>query len=164
MSSPVRQASSAVKPVTSLLDVSDLKMSAESPRARGANGLTAFSFEFVAKPDEAANATLYLPAAIQSGLQDVPGFAGSLVMVSDLEARLITVIIFWEGTEARKSCALSLRRVRTLLAPYLDRCLRAQNMLAHLPITRELHAQPRSIDTPFIANESVAQEANVCVA
>ncbi len=118
----------------------------------------------MAKPEQAASAVLNLPAAIHSGLEDVTGFAGTLVMVSDQEARLVTVIIFWQGSDARKSCAQSSRRVRALLAPYLDRCLRVQNMLAHLPITRELHTQPSSIDTRFIAEESVAQEGNVCVA
>jgi hypothetical protein len=126
--------------------------------------LTAFSFEFVAKPEKAVCAPLSLPAAIQSGLEDLLGFAGSLVMVSDQEARLVTVIIFWEGSEARESCALSLRRVRALLAPYLDRCLRTQNMLAHLPAPSALRDEPGSIDTRFIASESIAQEANVCVA
>jgi hypothetical protein len=123
--------------------------------------MTAFRFEFMAKPEEAANATLYLPAAIQSGLEEAAGFAGSLVMVSDQEARLITVIVFWEGSEARGSCAQSVRRVRALLAPYLDRCLRVQNLLAHLPTPQD--SQASSIDTHFIARESVAEEANVRV-
>ncbi len=164
VSSPVRQASSSGKSVTLFPDASNRKCKVESPGARRAGGLTAFSFEFVAKPEQAASATRYLPAAIQSGLEDVAGFAGSLVMVSDQEARLVTVITFWQGSEARKSCAQSSRRVRALLAPYLDRCLRAQNMLAHLPTPPDLRNEPGSIDTRFIAEESVAQEANVCVA
>ena len=163
MSSPVPKVSSSVKLVTPFPDVSDLEPRVASLRPRGANRLTAFSFEFVAKPEKAPGAPLSLPAAIQSGLEDINGFAGSLVMVSDQEARLITVIIFWEGSEARRSCALSLRRVRALLAPYLDRCLRTQNMLAHLP-TPDPRRYPGSIDTRFIAGESIAQEANVCVA
>jgi len=126
--------------------------------------LAAFSFEFVAKPEQAAGAKLILPAAIQSGLEDVAGFAGSLVMVSDQEARLITVIVFWEGSEARRSAAQVARRIRALLAPYLDRCLRVQNMLAHVPAPRDVDSQASSIDTRFIAEESIAEEANVCVA
>ena len=131
---------------------------------RAARGLTAFSLEFVAKPDEAASALLNLPAAIHSGLEDLPGFAGSLVMVSDQEARLITVIIFWDGTEARRNCERIVRRVRALLAPYMDRCLRVQNMLAQVPAASELYSQPSSIDTRLIAVESIAEEANVCAA
>jgi len=144
------------------LVVSGPQFETEPRRIYAANKLAAFSFEFVAKPEQAAGATLVLPAAIQSGLQDVAGFAGSLVMVSDQEARLITAIIFWEGSEARRSGAQVVRRVRALLAPYLDRCLRVQNLLAHLPMPQ--NPQPSSIDTRYIADESIAEEANVCVA
>ena len=163
MSSPARQPNYSGKSVAAFA-ISDLEYKVESPVAHNANRLTAFSFEFVAKPEEASNAVLELPAAIQSGLEDFAGFSGSLVMVSDLEARLITVIIFWQGSEARRSCAHSLRRVRSLLAPYLDRCLRAQNLLAHLPAPEALAHGSSSIDTNLVASDSIAQETNVCVA
>ena len=163
MSSPVRQPSSLGKFASTFTNISCPRFETESRRARGANRLAAFSFEFVAKPEQAAGATLVLPAAIQSGLEDVAGFAGSLVMVSDQEARLITVIIFWEGSEARPSGTQVSRRVRALLAPYLDRCLRTQNLSAHVPAPQDLHSQASSIDTRFSADESIAEEANVCV-
>jgi len=101
---------------------------------------------------------------MQSALEDFAGFAGSLVMVSDLEARLITVIIFWQGGEARSSCAQSVRRVSTLLAPYLDHRLRAQNLLAHLPTPQAPSNGFSSIDRSFITSDSMAKEANACVA
>ena len=164
MSSPVRCTSVSEKFVAPFRKVSDARFQVEAPIALAGNGFTAFSFEFVAKPEQAAGATSFLPAAVQSGLQDIPGFAGSLVMVSDQEARLITVIIFWNGADARRGCERSVRRVRALLAPYMDRCLRVQNLFAHLPKPQELQAEPSSIDNCFIDEESVAQEANVCVA
>lgn len=163
MPSPVRQPKYEVKSVAPFSDLSDLKCNVEWPVARNSSHFTAFSFEFVAKPEQAAKAVLDLPAGMQSGLEDFAGFAGSLVMVSDLEARLITVIIFWQGSAARRSCAQSVRRVRAILAPYVDRCLRAQNLLAHLPSARAVSNGPSSIDTDFIARNSSAQEANVCV-
>ena len=110
---------------------------------------SAWSFEFVAKPEEAANAVLHLPAAIQSGLEDFSSLAGSLVMVSS-EARLITVIIFWQGSEARRSCTQSVRRLCALLA--------------HRPTAEALLNRSSSIDRNFIASDSIAQEASVCVA
>lgn len=164
MSSPVRHISGSEKFVTSFPSISNAGCKVEAPITLAANEVTAFSFEFVAKPEQAADATMFLPAAIQSGLEDIAGFAGSLVMVSDLEARLITVIIFWSGTDARRSCERSVRRVRALLAPYIDRCLRVQNLFAHLPKPQELQPEPGSIDNCLIGEESVAQEANVCVA
>lgn len=162
--SPVRQPNCAGKYVAPFPDLSDRECSVEWPVARDSSRFTAFSFEFVAKPEQAARAVLDLPAGIPSGLEDFAGFAGSLVMVSDLEARLITVIIFWQGCEARRSCAQSVRRVRALLAPYVDRCLRAQNLIGHLPSAQTLTNRPGSIDTDIIASDSMAQEANVRVA
>jgi hypothetical protein len=164
VSNPARQVSSSEKCIASFHDASPAGFKVEAPISRAANSLTAFSFEFVAKPGGAAGAPLFLPAAIQSGLGDIFGFVGSLVMVSDQEARLITVIIFWSGTEARRSCERSMRRLRTLLAPYLDRCLRMQNLLAHLPKPQEFQPVQGSIDNCFISEESVAQEADACAA
>ena len=164
MSSPARYTSGSENSVASFPDISAVGFKAASPIACAANGLTAFSFEFAAKPDQAASAPLLLSSAIQSGLEDIAGFAGSLVLVSDQEARLITVIVFWEGPEARRSCERSLRRVRALLAPYLDRCLRVQNLHAHLPKPQGHQSEPSSIDNCFIDEESAAREANVCAA
>ena len=164
MSSPARPISSAGKFVAAFPDVSDLPSKIVSPIARAGSGLTAFSFEFVAKPEQAGSAVRILPGEIHSGLEDLAGFLGSLVMVSDQEARLITVIVFWSGAEARRSCERSLRRVHALLAPYLDRCLRVQNLLAHFPAEQEGYSQASSIDTRLITDDSIVQEANVCVA
>lgn len=165
MSTPPRQANSSGKPVKTFPHLSGSQGKVESPIAYAARGLTAFSFEFVAKPEQAASATLFLPGAIQSGLEDRKGFAGSLVMVSDQEARLITVVVFWEGSEARKNREYSIRRVRALLAPYLDRWLRAQNLLAHLPAPQNPQTYcSSSIDTRLLTEEIIAREANVCVA
>src|SRR5262249_40821460 len=164
VSSPVRQPSSLGKSASKFPDVPCPRFETVSRLVCGANRLAAFSFEFVAKPEQAAGATLSLPAAIQSGLEDVAGFAGSLVMVSDQEARLITVIIFWDGTDARRGGERSVRRVRALLAPYMDRCLRVQNLFAHLPKPQGLPLESSSIDECYINQESLAQEANVCAA
>ena len=160
MSTPARQVNDSGTSVAAFSELSRLQCKIASPMARGVNSFTAFSFEFVAKPEEAASAVLVLPAAIQSALEDFAGF-GSLVMVSDSEARLIRVTIFWQGSEARQSCAQSLR---DLVASYLDRCLRAQNLLAHLPAPQALSIRVSSIDTSFITSDSMAQEEHACVA
>lgn len=125
MPSPVRRPNCARLSVAPFCDLSERKCSVEWPVALSSSHFTAFRFEFVAKPEQAARAVLDLPAGIQTGLGDFAAFAGSLVMVSDLEARLLTVIIFRQRSETRRSCARSVRRV--FLGPCVDRCLRAQN-------------------------------------
>jgi len=165
----MRRASSTGESLTGFPNISNRQSKLESPLPRSARGLFASSFEFVAKPEQARNAVQLLPGEIHSGLEDLAGFAGSVVMVSDQEARLISVILFWNpsesgnGHEASRSCERSVRRVRALLAPYLDRCVRVQNLFAHFP-QQEPYSQASSIDTHLITEDSIAQEANVCAA
>jgi hypothetical protein len=99
--------------------------------------VAALSIEFVAKPHEAHRAQLAIPSALAGALMEVTGFAGCLVMVSDQEARLLTVVTLWRGQERQKLPNENLRWVRALLAPYLDRCLRVQTLNAHLPVLVE---------------------------
>jgi hypothetical protein len=165
VSGPVRQASSSEKFATSFPDASALNLRrGESPAVHDGRGLTALSFEFVAKPEKAAEAPGSLSTEIHSALQDVSGFAGGLVMVSDQEARLITVVVFWEACEASRSSTLCIRRARALIAPYLDRSLRFQTMMAHTHVPRVLPVETNSATAGFIIKESVGQEANVCLA
>jgi len=101
--------------------------------ARSNSQVTALSIEFVAKPHEAHRAQLAIPSALADALKKVTGFAGCLVMVSDQEPRLLTVVTLWSGDERQKLCNENLRWVRAVLATYLDRCLRVQILSAHLP-------------------------------
>ena len=66
--------------------------------------VTALSVEFVAKPQEARGVQAAIPAALAGAFQDVSGFAGCLVMVSEQEARLVTVITLWVGDDRQKVC------------------------------------------------------------
>jgi hypothetical protein len=126
--------------------------------------VTALSIEFVAKPHEAHRAQLAIPWALAGALKEVTGFAGCLVMVSDQEARLLTVVTLWSGHERQKLCNENLRWVRALLATYLDRCLRVQILNAHVP------PLAASLPTPDVADDSSAkrdpsvEEETACVA
>jgi hypothetical protein len=126
--------------------------------------VTALSIEFVAKPHEAHRAQLAIPSALAGALKEVTGFAGCLVMVSDQEARLLTVVTLWSGHERQKLCNENLRWVRALLATYLDRCLRVQILNAHVP------PLAANLPTPDVADDSSAkrdpsvEEETACVA
>jgi len=107
-----------------------------NPAAHATVGIppvTALSIEFVAKPQEAHRVQVSIPSAIASAMKDVNGFAGCLVMVSDQEARLVTVVTLWAGSDRAQCCQQNIRWVQALLKPYLDRGLRVQRMTAHLP-------------------------------
>ncbi len=103
--------------------------------------VTALSVEFVAKPQETHRVQSAIPAALTGALQDVSGFAGCLVMISDQEARLVTVITLWVGEDRLKQCRENTRWVHKLLAPYLDRCLRVQTLVAYLPALPMMQAE-----------------------
>jgi 3-hydroxymyristoyl/3-hydroxydecanoyl-(acyl carrier protein) dehydratase len=96
--------------------------------------VTALSVEFVAKPQEAHRVQSAIAAALAGALQRVSGFAGCLVMISEQEARLVTVITLWVGEERQKQCRENSRWVQKLLIPYVDRCLRVQTLAAHSPV------------------------------
>ena len=136
----------------------------------GVPPMTALSIEFVAKPQEAHRVEAAIPSAIASALKEVDGFAGCLVMISHHEARLVTVVTLWAGNDRAKCCSQNARWVHALLAPYLDRRLRVQTMVAHLPVLPMLHSQPtirtetNAGDECSRVREFQSENETVCVA
>lgn len=107
----------------------NIKTSPLSDDITGLFGTIALSVEFVAKPQEAQRLPKLIPSSLTRALQVVTGFAGCLVMVSDQEARLVTVMTLWAGEDARKKSTENARWVQTLLAPFIDRKLRVQFLI-----------------------------------
>ena len=96
-------------------------MSQRTPAA----DVTALSVEFVAKPQETYRLHSAIPASIERTLAEVTGFSGCLVMTSDQEARLVTVLIFWSGNEravAAQTAHLGSRNCSRLLWIIAYRC------------------------------------------
>jgi hypothetical protein len=126
--------------------------------------VTALSVEFVAKPQEAHRAQSAIPSALAGALKEVTGFAGCLVMVSDQEARLLTVVTLWSGNDRHKRCAENARWVHALLAPYVDRRLRVQTLVAHLPLLPVLPSEPDRGDDRSDEQDLATACETVCVA
>jgi hypothetical protein len=120
--------------------------------------------EFVAKPQEAHRVESAIPAAIAGALRDVTGFAGCLVMVSEYEARLVTVVTLWAGNDRMKRCGENVRWVRALLAPYMDRCLRVQTMVALLPVLSLIRTETNGAAERSIDDGKIPEGETVCVA
>jgi hypothetical protein len=130
----------------------------------GVPPVTALSVEFVAKPQEAHRVEAAIPAAIAGALKDVTGFAGCLVMISDHEARLVTVVTLWAGNDRVKRCGENVRWVRALLKPYLDRCLRVQTMVAHLPVLPLIRTETNAAGECSKEDGLIPEDETVCVA
>jgi len=118
----------------------------------------------VAKPQEAHRVQDAIPAAIAGALKDVTGFAGCLVMISDQEARLVTVVTLWAGDDRVKRCSQNVRWVQALLAPYLDRCLRVQTMVAHVPLLPAIRPETIAADDCSVMRDLLPEDDPVCVA
>ncbi len=134
-----------------------------APGIQGAPPLTALSIEFVAQPQEAHRVETSIPAAIAGALREVTGFAGCLVMISDQEARLVTVVTLWWGEDRVKRLSQNVRGVRALLAPYLDRCLRVQTMVAHLPVLPVIRPETMAARECSRMENLLSKDETVCV-
>jgi hypothetical protein len=133
-------------------------------RARDSSRTVALSIEFVAKPQEAHRLQTVIPSSLTEVLNGVSGFAGCLVMVSDQEARLVTVVTLWAGEDAHERSAKNARWVRALLAPFLDRQLRIQSMIAYVPVVPGCLAETYSAGECSILETLPAQGEAACVA
>jgi hypothetical protein len=120
--------------------------------AAASSEVTALSVEFVATPRGATEVQSAIPAAISGAMKDVKGFAGCVVMIAEQEARLVTVITFWNGEDRAKICADNARWVYQLLSSYIDRCLRVQTLVAHLPVLPNLQQASHSDNSDFIGD------------
>jgi hypothetical protein len=161
LASPVRYASTAKDLTYPLSQTAVLHPQRPANGPSGPPPVTALTIEFVAKPQEARRVEAAIPASIVGALKDVTGFAGCLVMISDQEARLVTVVTLWAGNDRAKYCSQNVRWVKALLVPYLDRYLRVQTMVAHLPV---LQPEPEAAGEPFMIQNLISTDETVCVA
>ncbi len=127
-------------------------------------GITALSIEFVAKPQAASSAQSDISSAIASTFQGVTGFAGCLVMASDQEARLVTVLTLWAGDDRFERCGNHTRWVHKLLSPYIDRCLRVRTLVTNLQVPPKPDREMATMNGCSILQALAAQGEEVCVA
>jgi hypothetical protein len=158
VASSVRQPSNARSLAALFPRTSAPNYKAELPIVPPVGGLTALSVEFVAKPEKAGSALLSLPTAITRSLQQVTGFSGCWVMVSDQEARLITVITFWSGNEAQKFCTENVKWLKAQLSTYADSYLRVQTMYAHVPALPSLYEETSTAGAGLLMGRSLPRK------
>jgi hypothetical protein len=61
-----------------------------------------------------------------------------MVMVSDQEARLVTVVTLWSGQQRIRYCNENADQVKKLVSPYVDHWLRTETNVAHFSILSPL--------------------------
>ena len=107
----------------------------DSTREVATPQLIAHGVEFVALPGTAEKLRMAVPNAICNALGGSSNFSGCMVLVSEQEARLVTVITLWTGTDDGKQRDVNAKQVKSLLMPYVDRWLRTQRLAAFLSMT-----------------------------
>jgi hypothetical protein len=125
--------------------------------------LAALSIEFVAKPEKVHCLRDTVPATVRDGLEQAPGFAGCLVMISDREARLVSVVTFWTGEGQKTYGSKRARWLRRLLTPYVDHCLRIGTLDAYLTPPDFARGDVAERKSPAQCETCTVEKPSVCV-
>ena len=92
----------------------------------------ALGVDFVALPGKAAKLQTAILEAVRNTLGNRGGFSGCMVLVSEQEARLVTVLTLWRGRDRLEQCDKNSKRIKKLVTPYVDRFLRTRRLAAFL--------------------------------
>lgn len=94
--------------------------------------MVALHFDFVAKPEGTRALNCDLRDALNaSGLAD-EGLKTALLLVSDREARLVTLVTFWDAQRFANARERSIAWMQKLLTPFADGPVRAQTSTPQL--------------------------------
>jgi hypothetical protein len=95
--------------------------------------LYAYGVEFVTLPGESDKLRTEIPFLVRAANEKSRGFSGCLVLVSEQEARLVTVITLWMTRDGEKECHE--KRLKRQLEPYVDRWLRTRRFVTFLSMS-----------------------------
>jgi len=98
-------------------------------KKQGSSALVALRLDFVAKPNNYADLTSELEEVIQSARLASEGLTASILLVSDREARLVTVIGFWDCRQFWATRERCIAWMKKLMAPYADGSVRVHTSL-----------------------------------
>lgn len=96
---------------------------AERRLPAAAGNVTALRADFVAKPETIGSVREGIEERILTSWGKEQGFLTGMVLVSDQEARLTTLITFWKAGALERTREQKLRWLQKILKPYADRCL-----------------------------------------
>jgi hypothetical protein len=108
--------------------------------------VVALRAEFVVKPGHEEEVRETLDAILENSFGSDREFLQALVLVSELESRLVTVLTFWQSGSFAEARERRISWLRQKLAPYLDQTLRVQSFNAR--VTEAKHeVQPGEMDS-----------------
>jgi hypothetical protein len=92
------------------------------------------SVEFVALPGRTEKLCTEIPLAMQKAYGNSESFAGCIVLVSEQEARLMTVLTLWNGADPANASDDSLESLKRLLEPHVDSWMRTRRFISLLSV------------------------------
>ena len=91
---------------------------------------------FIAKPQRVGELTACFEGPVTRLLNQVPGFAGAMILNCHNEWRKVTVLTFWETEAQAAKCHWEdYSTVRRLIAPLVDLSAKVETFEAVLPAT-----------------------------
>ena len=87
--------------------------------------MVALHLEFVAKPNGSHDLTGEVTSAIEDAQLENEGLEASLLLVCDREARLVTLLTFWDRSRFLADRESRIAWMQKLLAPFADGTVRA---------------------------------------
>jgi hypothetical protein len=94
--------------------------------------VVAQSQEFVTLPGVSNELQKLIPAALRTASCRSGDFLGCMVLISEQEARLVTVITLWTATAKTEHVRRNSAVLQDLLEPYVDRWTRSGSHIAFL--------------------------------
>ena len=93
---------------------------------------TALRIDFVARPQASGELEAGLACALQAARLEEAGMVASLLLVSDRESRLVTLLSFWDRRIFEPARERRVAWMEKLLAPFSDGAVRTQTGVPHL--------------------------------
>ena len=98
-------------------------------RRQVAAPMVALHLDFVARPNGSRELASELAAVLEAAKLADEGLASSLLLISDREARLVTLLTFWDRRRFMAARECRTAWMQKLLAPFADGSIRAHTSL-----------------------------------
>jgi hypothetical protein len=102
-----------------------------TPKRKATEQLIALRLDFVAKPEGSHAVAGSLAKLLETARLDEAGLVSSILLVSDREARLVTLLTFWEVHRFLPARERRIGWMQKLLAPFADGAVRAHTSVAN---------------------------------
>jgi hypothetical protein len=123
--------------------------------------VTALRAEFVVKPGKEENARETIDAILENSFGRESEFLQALVLVSELESRLVTVITFWSSHGFPEARERRVNWLRQKLSPYVDQSLRVQTFCARVLGTHDFEQDGSPVEETFSGAAIAAYAASI---